>query len=573
YSPSQNVNFDLTTLRVWDAARLGEALRAAEPAPHHQQWSAVQLDRYSVAGRVKLVAIAAAEAGGSNVPGGWLNQHVQYASGEGILACDAAAATAHGAPLILRGLAQFALSEPRVFYGAAAQSYALSAERAAGGVRLDSWWWRCAWAWRLRDLNLLLYRSPPAQTTRLLFRRAMTERAAALAPFLKTGGEPYPVVADGRLVWMLDLLTATASYPASLAPASLAAASRAGSGQPSNAARDSVKMVMDAADGRVTFYVASAAAAPLLQVWQRAWPQLVRPYAEMPAAIRRHRRYPRFLFDAQLRLLGRYHNAVAQSFHARQDVWSSAADADYALLPPWDERGRTSQFVLQDSLMPAGERRLAALLRAGCDEAAYGRLALLRFDKPGTPSLENRNRKRPAGPPELESAVASRLKRDFQRGGEFPGRQSGWRLEPGAVLPVAWPGVAGRVLLFESIYLVRTSDAPGSDVTASGTAGNRSDVKLWQVAVMDAATPDHPIASGSTPRLAVEQLQRIGAGPGAVPASDKVAAQIAALTAKALRLHDEAQAATARNWQQAGALWRQEREVLEKLAILSQSKG
>jgi uncharacterized membrane protein (UPF0182 family) len=500
----------------------------------------MHIDRYDVGGRRQLIGIAARSAGGTGSSDGWLSQHVQYSHGEGIVACDATAATPDGQPVILRDLPYLALDEARTFYGAANQTYALSDESMAGGVLLDSAWRRCAWAWRLRELNLLLYHGAPGKTLRLLFRRAMVERASALVPFLKTGGEPYPVVANGRLVWMLDLLTATATYPAA----------RANDGQPFNAARDSVKMVMDAADGRVTFYVADTAAAsnPILKTWRRAFPQLVRPHEEMPPVIRRHRRYPRLLFDAQLRTLSRYHDESPQSFYAQHDVWSAERETDqpdYALLPSWDERKQTSQFMLQGSLMSAGGRRLAGLLRAGCDDADYGRLALLRF---GAPSG------RPAGPQALGSAVASR---QMRRAAAVS--QSESHIEIGAVLPVPLPGGTsrGRVLLFAPIYMVRSD----------GASESQNGVRLGQIAVMDATAPDEPIGIGDSKRLALEQLGQ--ASQKAVPVSGKVMRDIAALTAEALHLHNEAQQAAAQVLQRAGELWRKEREVLQRLSILT----
>jgi uncharacterized membrane protein (UPF0182 family) len=539
-----DVDFDINPLRIWDMAHLREALGSAEPVPSGQQLSALHLDRYDVDGHAKLNAIAAREAAVAGTSGGWLNQHVQYSYGEGIVACDATQSTSSGQPVILRDLPQFALPETPVFYGAANRTYALSEESIAGGVLLNSPLRRCAWAWRLRDINLLLYRGVSGGHLRLLFRRAMTERAVALAPFLKSGGEPYPVVANGRLVWMLDLLTATATYPAA----------RANGGQPFNAARDSVKMVMDAADGRVTFYVATSETStdPVLRAWRRALPELVRPYEEMPPAIRRHRRYPRLLFDARLHMLSRYHDESPQSFYTQRDVWSDGRETDqpdYALLPSWTERSRTSRFVLQDSLVSAAGRRLAGLLRVGCDEADYGQSALLRFMEPHN---------RPAGPRAMESAVESRLMRR-----EPAASQSEPRFEMGPVLPVPLPGAAslGRVLFFAPIYTVRGDRAGES----------RSDVRLSQLAVMDATAPDATVGIGNNKQLALGQMGR--AEQETMSAPNGTADEIAVLTTRALRLHNDAQKAAAEDWQRAGKLWRQERDVLQQLSILTRRRG
>ncbi|HET9218714.1 MAG TPA: UPF0182 family protein, partial [Terriglobia bacterium] len=150
----------------------------------------------------------------------------------------------------------------------------------------------------------------------LLHRRNIIERASLLAPFLVYDDDPYMVVgADGALYWMIDAYTTSGRYPYSR---HISVGNRR-----INYIRNSVKAVIDAYNGRVTFYVFDSED-PLIAAYQRVFPDLFRPNAEMPDFLREHVRYPELLFQIQALMYSTYHVDNEQIFYNREDVWTVA---------------------------------------------------------------------------------------------------------------------------------------------------------------------------------------------------------------------------------------------------------
>ena len=168
-------------------------------------------------------------------------------------------------------------------------------------------------AWVFRDANLL-FASEVSPESQFVFRRSVLERAAAIAPFLRFLEEPYPVIHEGRIVWILEGFTSTRSFPLSLPPG----ASGAG---PVTYLRNSVKVTVDAVTGETLFFRMDEED-PLLEAWSRVFPDLLRPFDEMPAELQAHVRYPRVLLELQARVLLQYHQETAPRSHGQQDVWA-----------------------------------------------------------------------------------------------------------------------------------------------------------------------------------------------------------------------------------------------------------
>jgi uncharacterized membrane protein (UPF0182 family) len=353
---------------LWDEIRLSSAARtlavaSTAPLPAQrpvsaQRPDAVQIDRYVQDGKQVLVGAAGHEPA----------RHVVLLS---------ASRVGHDRSPVTIALpeANAAQQGRRMRSANPVEQAAISGSKANTGV-MQSWWQRCLWAWRLRDVSLL--HTDSGSATRLENRddnfrypRSMMQCAQQVVPFLVPDGEPYPLVTEAGVVWMLDLLSATQRFP--LVPST----QRVGALRGYNAARDSVKMTMDAQTGHVAFYAsAEGEKDPLLQPWRRGFPSLIKPWRDMPAALREHRRYPRGLFEVQ--------RAVLQSTAAA----ATTADSGAAVYSLWPHGARSvqenSRFVLQGTLWHraaknAAESNEVAVLVADCDGAEYGRLHAFRF--------------------------------------------------------------------------------------------------------------------------------------------------------------------------------------------------
>jgi uncharacterized membrane protein (UPF0182 family) len=207
------------------------------------------------------------------------------------------------------------------------------------------------------------------------------ERVAAIAPFLRYLEAPYPVLHDGRVVWILEAFSYARSFPLST-PHDLPG------GGAASYLRNSVKVTVDGVTGEVAFYTIDDGD-PLLSAWSGVFPGLFRPLDEMPEGLQAHIRYPRQLLGLQARVLLQYHQETPPLFHGQQDVWALPQELaqgtrpvpyvpEYGIyrLPGQEE----AEFLLSTVFVPAGRQNLTGLLVARCDPEAYGELLL--FDIP-----------------------------------------------------------------------------------------------------------------------------------------------------------------------------------------------
>jgi uncharacterized membrane protein (UPF0182 family) len=189
-----------------------------------------------------------------------------------------------------------------------------------GGVAIDSFARRVAFALRFADYNLVLTNLLNDES-RIIFNREVSERVRLVAPFLELDSSPYPVVIDGRVKWIVDAYTTSTAYPYS-ERRNLILGNRAVT---VNYVRNSVKAVVDAFDGDVTLYVIDDED-PIIRAWDQAFPGLLQPYGAAPEEIVRHFRYPQDLFRLQADLFQTYHIPEADGFYNRADAWDIPID-------------------------------------------------------------------------------------------------------------------------------------------------------------------------------------------------------------------------------------------------------
>jgi uncharacterized membrane protein (UPF0182 family) len=255
-----------------------------------------------------------------------------------------------------------------------------------GGVTINSWWHRAVFAQALKDWQMV-FTNNFNPTTQLLFRRNINERIQAIAPFLSYDNDPYLVVADGReseeetsenfLYWVVDAYTTSERYPYS----------DPGKNQ-FNYIRNSVKVVIDAYNGDVDFYVADPDD-PIITSWAQIFPGLFKPIDTLPEGLRKHIRYPEDLFSVQSERLLTYHMIDPQVFYNREDQWqipneiygkeSRAVEPYYLIIKLPSEK--SEEFILLHPFTPTKRNNMIAWLAARSDGENYGKLLLYRFPK------------------------------------------------------------------------------------------------------------------------------------------------------------------------------------------------
>jgi len=232
---------------------------------------------------------------------------------------------------------------------------------------------KALWALRLGDFNLLVS-SQITDQTQLLYRRKVTDRVSEIAPFLGFDGDPYLVVVDGKMYWILDAYTSASTYPYSQTVTFQS--------NYINYIRNSVKVVVDAYEGTPTFYVVDPKD-PLIKAYQGTFPSLFQPIDKMPAGLRAHLRVPVDMFNVQVDIYSTYHITDPKVFFTREDVWqiptaqnspSSAAspvEPYYVLFRLPGEQN--PEFLLIMPFTPRGKNNMVAWMAARNDGSNLGK--------------------------------------------------------------------------------------------------------------------------------------------------------------------------------------------------------
>lgn len=301
----------------------------------------VDLDRYEIDGRMRPVLITTRNANRADLPErGWVQLHLVYTHGDGVVAVPADAAAPDGRPDVDAFAEALADDRSELYFGEGLSSwYAIVGTRRAElggtafaadtGIPLSSLWRRLALALTVGEVEPVVSAelTPDSQ---LLYRRELRERLGTLAPFLSFDGEAYPVVADGRVVWIIDGYTTASTYPYAQYARNAGLPDTSGlAGRSFNFLHASVKATVDAYDGAVHLYRTEVGGAndPILDTWESVYPGLIEPIAEMPPAVRTHLLYPRDLLTVQTSMLGRYHVDDPETLFNGTDSWAVSAAA------------------------------------------------------------------------------------------------------------------------------------------------------------------------------------------------------------------------------------------------------
>lgn len=405
--------------RLWDYRPLGDTLDQLQTVRRYYDFTDVDTDRYAIDGEPRQVMLAARELNlaANDAAVGWVNQRIIYTHGVGIAMVPVNEVTAEGQPVLLvKNLPPVSsagaptVTEPRIYFGEAQSGYVIVRARqdefdyprgegdAGGetgvrtrwsgdtGIRLDTTLSRLLYALRFRDLDMLISDQVTADSE-LLMHRSLGERLGLIAPFLAYDKDPYVVVTeDGRLVYIQDAFTTSDRFPNAeyFDPLTLGATGiRTG---PINYIRNSVKIVMDAYDGSLTFYVADPAD-PIVRAWEGVFPTLFHPLDELPDDLRAHLRVPEDLFNVQTDVFGRYHVTDPETFFREDDRWtvpsgqtsdqSLPSEAYYVIMRMPGEPD--PEFLLLQPMVPTSRPNMIAWVAARNDPEHYGGVRVYRF--------------------------------------------------------------------------------------------------------------------------------------------------------------------------------------------------
>ncbi|HEX5937071.1 MAG TPA: UPF0182 family protein [Actinomycetota bacterium] len=412
----------ISNIRLWRPVVLQEVFESVQRIRQYFDFTDVDVDRYEIDGERRILMISGREVTQQGITGSgrtWQNQHLVYTHGFGAAAAQVNSITPDGAPVLtledIPPAGEPETEQPRIYYGEREDVpfVVVNSETAeldfsgetevpftytgSGGIELGGWLRQAVFAWRFRDINLLISAQIDADS-RILMRRRLETRVAEPLPFLTFDDDPYLAVTSEGYVWIWDAYTTSDGYPYSQSLDLAEATANLQDPLSVNYMRNSVKAVVNAYDGTLTYY--ADLDEPIMQAWSRAFPGVFSPIEEAPDELREHFRYPENLFQAQAFHFANYHVEDADAFYRKQDFWEIPADPTVAnaigpdgspiptsggrrLLPHYllmrlpDET--EERFHLVVPFQPEERLNMVAWLAANSDPDGYGELVAFTF--------------------------------------------------------------------------------------------------------------------------------------------------------------------------------------------------
>jgi uncharacterized protein len=394
----------IDNIRLWDWQPLMDTYGQLQEIRTYYRFHDVDIDRYRLDGTYQQVMLSARELKQSLLPANaqtWVNRHVLFTHGNGVVMSSVTRKNTEGLPIFyLQDIPTLStggppIQESRIYYGEETDGYVIvkgtspefdypqgkdnvyARYEGTGGVPVGGISRRTLFAWYFKDLNLLLT-SYITGDSRVMMRRTIQDRVRTIAPFLRLDRDPYVVVSEGRLFWVQDAYTNSEYFPYSQPFRELQL----------NYIRNAVKVVIDAYNGTVQFYVVDPSD-PIAATYQRIFPGLLQPFDAMPQDLQRHIRYPEDLFFIQAQLYRAYHMENPEVFYNREDLWQfprQQAGGERATMAPYYIIMRLpgepqAEFFLMLPMVPSQRQNMIAWLAARCDPPNYGKLIVYEFPK------------------------------------------------------------------------------------------------------------------------------------------------------------------------------------------------
>jgi uncharacterized membrane protein (UPF0182 family) len=537
----------LQNIRLWDWRALQDTLRQIQEIRTYYDFPDIDIDRYEIDGRVRQVMLAVRELNVDRLPESsrnWINEKLIYTHGYGITMNPVNEFTPEGMPKLLlsnmpveSSVPSLMVSRPEIYFGELTNTNVyvktrqkefnfpqgdtnnVTAYEGRDGIVLGGFFSRLIIATEQGDLTRLPFSDDVNAESRLLKRRNIRDRVSTLAPFLVFDPDPYIVIGDeGRLFWMMDAFTTSASYPYSR---------HYGLGRTRvNYMRNSVKATIDAYDGTVAFYVFDAAD-PIIATYRGVFPTLFKDASEMPATLRKHVRYPELLLEMQAAAYGLYHMMDPEVFYNREDLWSVASEVtmnaqreqsaqtiepNFVLMKLPGEK--VAEFVEMLPFTPANRNNLIGWIAGRSDGPDYGKSIVYNFPK--TKLVD--------GPLQIEA----RIDQNAQLSGQFSlWNQQGSNVRRGGLIVIP----VGRALLYAEPIFLQAEHSPMPELRLVVLAlqdrvayGPTFEIALnallgkgfSTLAVDPSAPPPAPAASGPTPARPAPAVPPAGADSNAL---------------------------------------------------------
>ena len=393
----ENNTDTINNVRLWDHEPLLDTFGQIQEIRTYYDFASVDNDRYFIDGEYRQIMLSSRELNSDNLPNrSWINERLQYTHGFGVALGPVNQVTQEGLPVLFiqdlppTSSVDLEVEQPSIYFGELSNDYVIvntgtdefhypegddnvsTRYDGSGGVTMSSLLRRLLYAMRFRAYEILVS-SQLRSDSRIIYHRNIIDRVTNVAPFLSYDNDPYLVISEGRLVWMLDAYTTSSRYPYA-SPAS----------NRINYIRNAVKIVIDAYDGTTTFYLAEPDE-PIARTLQAIFPDFLQPLDAMPSDLRRHIRYPEGLFTLQTSIYSTFHMTNPAVFYNREDQWEVPV-IDNEQMQPYYTMMRLpdqprAEFIQMLPFTPRGKNNLAAWMVARSDGDQYGKILVFQFPK------------------------------------------------------------------------------------------------------------------------------------------------------------------------------------------------
>ena len=424
----------LRNIPVWDKEVLLDVYHHLQELRTYYKFPDVDVDRYTVNEVYQQVFLAPRELSLTDLPEGvrnWINKRLKYTHGYGVVMTPAAQGGEEPMTWFIQDIPPqsdygLKIAQPGIYFGLLKYEYVIAPNQSReldyptdegenladyqgkDGIYVHSLFRRLLFSLYFKERDILFtFKTMPE--SRILIRRNLVERIKTLTPFFLLDKDPYIVVTTQGLFWIQDAYTSSPYYPYSQPYAVSQGKSReeAGeksavtsqgepeekpeiktSGKPFNYIRNSVKIVVDAYNGTVDYYLADERD-PIIQAYDRMYPGLLKPLALMPAELKKHIRYPKDIFDVQTEIYAKYHQVEPGVFFRQEDLWEFPEIMHYGQVERMKPYYLTLnllnrekfEFILVSPMTPLARTNLRALMIAGCDGENYGKIYTYDFPK------------------------------------------------------------------------------------------------------------------------------------------------------------------------------------------------
>jgi len=396
----------IDNVRILDWRPLTKTYKQTQEIRLYYDLAGIDIDRYKINGKYTQVMLAPRELEQSQIADNaktWVNLHMVYTHGFGVVMSPVNKVTKEGLPdYFIKDIPpvytvdeeNLKISKPQVYYGERDNDFVLVNTKTnefdfpkgntneyinydgKGGIRLDSFLKKVLMAIRFADIKILLS-SDVTPDSKIMFTRNIVRRISKLTPFLGLDNDPYLVIDNGKLLWIVDAYTVSGNFPYSEKYGQI------------NYIRNSVKIVVDAYDGTVTYYVMDTSD-PVIMTYAKIFPKQFKRFENMPAGLKEHIRYPEDLFKIQSQIYSNYHMDDVKVFYNKEDAWQIPSEVygvgqkvkvePYYIIMKLPEEDK-EEFVLMTSFTPIKKDNMVAWMAARSDEENYGNLILYKFPK------------------------------------------------------------------------------------------------------------------------------------------------------------------------------------------------